>query len=199
MKLPVLGLTVLLIVTPLAGCTYNQTGGEPLPSMTFTHVEPFMLNVGSIKIVNKYERGQSTDASGEMPTPPDLALRRYVQNRLRAAGAPDKTLYFVIEDAYVSKTVIEPSNKFVRWTGVNDSDKYDMNVVVRMYSQNVNGRQSDHSVMTFNRSITIPHHYSLAEKELEKLKFMEHFMQDVDTSVRNALNNQEWYLKESSD
>lgn len=180
----------ILALSVTAGCTTNVSGGEPVPQMRFDHVEPFMLTVGGVSVQDTH-RPAADDVADELPTPPALALRRYAENRLKGTGYSD-TMYFVIEEAHVTKNTEKPDGKVMKWMGLNDSDKYSMAVVLRLYTQDVNGRQSNHAVLNFNRTATIPHHYSLAEKELEKLKFMEMFMQDVDNAVENTIRNHGW-------
>ena len=180
----------ILALAAAAGCTTNVSGGEAAPKMSFNYVEPLTLNVGS-KVIDDRHMPAANDASDDLPTPPSLALRRYAENRLKSLGGTD-TLYFVIEEANVTKVIEKPDGKVMQWVGVNDSDKYSMSVVVRLYMQDANGSQSNHSLLNFNRSVTIPHHYSLAEKELEKLKFMENFMKDVDDAVENTVRTRGW-------
>ncbi|HIF26917.1 MAG TPA: hypothetical protein EYG18_06290 [Micavibrio sp.] len=180
----------ILALSAAAGCTTNVSGGEAAPKMTFNYVEPLTLSVGS-KVIDDRHMPAADDASDDLPTPPSLALRRYAENRLKSAGGSD-TLYFVIEEANVTKVTEQPEGKVMKWVGVNNSDKYSMSVVVRLYMQDANGSQSNHSLLNFNRSVTIPHHYTLAEKELEKLKFMENFMKDVDGAVENTVRTRGW-------
>ena len=179
-----------LLVSPFAvtGCSSTAgLHGKPLPDMTFEHVEPLPLKVATVEVINKYSPGgDEQDVSASLPTPPDIALRRYAERRLQnddVAGA----LKFVIEDAYVHHKEIVPEKGIMSWMKSEAKDIYNVVMKIRMYSLDAQGLQSDHSILTFRRSITIPQSYSLSEKEYEQFKFIEDMVAEVDGVVTSTL------------
>lgn len=174
----------------LAGCTSTTVGtqGKPVPDMTFAHVEPLLLKVSSIDIVNNYDPSEDAeDMSNALPTPPDIALRRYAESKFKADDFQD-TLKFVIEEVYTHVDEQPPVTGLMAWSKPSAKDTYKVVMKVRMYTQNDLGEQSEHSILTFKRSIAIPHSYSVAEREFEQYKFLETLMDDVDNVVTKTLH-----------
>lgn len=177
-----------LAISSLAGCSSTIEEGKPLPDLTFEHLAPLPVNVAVIEIVNRYTPGSDPrDQSSSFPTPPDVVLRRYAENRLQAAGA-EGILKFVIEDASIHHSLVQPAGKFTGWLGINRKDLYEIFMKIRLYGITPDGQESTHAILNMKRSIAIPQGYTLAEKEEEKFKFLEVLMKDVDKAVTTALH-----------
>lgn len=177
----------LLLV--LGACSSSSPEGKPLPDMTFKHVEPIIVRVSSVDIENRYDSAADLkDVSSSFPVPPDIALRRYAENRIKAAGFDEAgTLKFVIEDVHIYQSMVQPAGKFSGWLGVKRKDLYEVAMKIRLYIVADDGAEGIHSILNMRRSIAIPQSYSLAEKEQEKFKFLEMLMSDVDEAVIKTL------------
>ena len=189
-KSGMLGCFVLLCgLMFLGACTSTVPEGKPLPELTFVHMGSFPVNVARIDVENLYDAGSDPkDMSSSFPSPPDITLRRYAESRLQAVGA-EGTLKFVIEEASVHHSLVQPAGKFTTWMGVHRKDLYEVFMKIRMYEVAADGQEGTHSILNMKRSIAIPQHYSVADKELEKFKFLETMMQDVDGAVTGALRD----------
>ncbi|MCB1557064.1 MAG: hypothetical protein KDJ15_07110 [Alphaproteobacteria bacterium] len=175
----------------LAGCSATpRPEGKPLPDMTFQHMPPFPVRVDQVEIVNRYDPDRDpADFSSRFPTPPDIALRRYAETRLQAAGEGG-TFFFVIEEAKVTETVLSPASPFLRWMGAAaDKDRYDVLMTLRLYQRFPDGAETPHAVLTFEKSLTIPRSRSLADREQEQFAFLELMMQDVDQVVTATIRD----------
>ena len=143
--------------------------------------ENSLSNLTAIDIENNYDPALDPhDVSSSFPAPPDIALRRYADHRLRATGDGQDTLKFVIEDSRIHRSLIQPAGKFTGWLGVKRKDLYEVAMKIRLYTVSPTGQEGTHSILNMRRSISIPHSYSVAEQEHEKSKFLEMLMQDVD-------------------
>ncbi len=181
-------LLILGSVLALGACSSSSPEGKPLPDMTFAHVEPFSVNVASIEIENRYDPAiDAQDVSSSFPTPPDIALRRYAENRIHPAGS-EGTLKFIIDDVNIHHSLVQPIGNFAGWLGVKRKDLYEVSMKIRLYTVSNDGAQSVHSILNMRRSIAIPQGYSLAEKEQEKFLFLESLMKDVDETVVRTLS-----------
>ncbi len=181
-------LSLFFLLLTLSACTsFSRHSGMPLPELTFAHIEFLPVNVGSIKIENEYDPALNVgDVSSSFPTPPDIALRRYIENRLEPAGETG-VLHFVIEDAQVTQHVLEQDGILGKWLQAGERDSYEVSIRVRLYTDFAAGHQSSQSVLTLRRTLTIPDALSLAEREFEQLSFLELLMEDVGQAVTQVL------------
>ena len=164
----------------LTGCTSTIPEGKPMPELTFEHMAPFPVNVAKIDVENQYDPASDPqDVSSSFPSPPDIMLRRYAENRLQPVGQQG-TLKFVIEDSHIHHSLVQPAGKFTGWLGIDRKDLYEVVMRLRMFEITADGHERTNAVLNLRRSISIPQRYSVAEKDIEKFKFLEMLMQDVD-------------------
>src|SRR3989338_4130263 len=101
---------VLLITVSLIGlsaCSSTpSTQSKPLPELSFTNVTPYHVDAAKVEIENKYVPGSDPkDISSTFAVSPDVAVRRYAENRLQPGGTQG-ALKLIIEDARVYLTEI---------------------------------------------------------------------------------------------
>lgn len=181
-------LCFLCLAVVEAGCTFSSSvEGKPLPNLTFEHIAPLQVNVRDIEIINLYDpKKDSKDISSTFPTPPDIAVKRYAENRLQANGKRG-ALKFIIEDSYIHHRYIESEGIVSKWLKLEGKDRYDVTMDIRFYIEYPDGRQSPHSVLKTERYISIPESVSIAEREFEQLGFIERLTEDIDQVVTNGL------------
>lgn len=183
---------VVLSLSPLTACT--MTGGddlEPLPSLTAQFAQPYFVDAASVSVETKYDpMANPKDVSSTFPTPPDLALKRYAETRLRPAGGQG-VLHFVIEDASVFKEDLELSNEIARWINVDNRDRYTAIVKIGLFrdaaSYGAPGAMG--TQLKAERSLTIPDGVSLDERDRYLQDFMARMLTDIDQAVTEALLN----------
>lgn len=182
--------TLFLAGLMISGCTTKTAPRTAaLPALTFAHLDPVPVDVTEIDIENLYNPASNPDDVSEtFPTPPDIALRRYAEQRLTVSEKMPGTLKFVIEDARVHHNFIKPENGIVRWTGFADKDRYEVVMKIRLYTVMPSGQDSPHSILNMRKAITIPQSYSLAEKEEAQFEFLRSMMDDVDKAVISTLS-----------
>jgi hypothetical protein len=162
--------------------------GKPVPEMTFAHVSPLYLDVYDIEVENQYDPDRDPDdISSSFPTPPDIALKRYADTRLKASGSGGDILKFVIEDARVKHNYIQPEGRLSYWTKSGGKDHYNVQMRLRIYKIHSDGSESNQSVLKLERAISIPDTFNLSEREMEQLKFLEMLMDDVDEAVTSVI------------
>lgn len=171
-----------------AGCTFSSSiEGKPLPDLTFEHIAPLPVNVQDIEIVNSYDPAKdSKDISSTFPTPPDIAMERYAENRLKAKGQGG-TLRFIIENSYIHRRYIEADSVVSKWMRLDGKDRYDVTMDITLYVIYPDGRRGPRSVLKMERYISIPESVSLAERELEQLRFIELLAEDIDRAITQSL------------
>lgn len=181
--------TVFVAVAGLQGCTTSVPA--PLPTLTFEHMGTFPVDVASVEIENRYDRGSDPqDVSAALPASLDKALDDYARARLRPAGQGG-VLRFIVENASVHHQVVEPSDKLLDWTGMARKDFYEVEVKIGMEVSSADGwKGGSRSSVNIRRNIAIPQSGTVAQKDREKFDFLENLMADVDQAVTSALKDQ---------
>lgn len=174
----------------LSGCTTKTSvSAIALPELTFSHYPIQYFNVNQVEVINAYELGElAGDVSTQFPVAPDIAIRRYAENRLKsteAATTAASSLVVKIEDASVMHSATAAQGMVNEWLGVDEKDIYNANIVLRIYSVDQVGNQSDQSVLTLKREMSIPASHSIAERELEQFKLIELLVDDVHQLLTN--------------
>lgn len=177
-----------LLLAP--SCAQDTSRGKPLPPLSFNNLTPLYVEAGQIEVVMEYDQNRDPqDVAQSLPTPPVTALRDYAHNRLRA-GAYEGVLRFVIEDAAVRTSLVPPESRMLDMIKMGASDQYDANVRVRLFRVSPDGRESSHGIIRLQRFVTIPQHYSLAQREQELQNFVAEIMAELDRSVSTTLREQ---------
>lgn len=177
----------------MTACTSTPVSTKsPQQELSFTNVPPYHVNAARVEVETRYTAGADPkDVASSWAVSPDVAVRRYAENRLQPSDMPGQTgsLKFVIEDARVYKTLIQPDNKVVNWVGAGNQDQYEMFLKLALYYTDDMGMQTGRKgELSFNRTLTMPASVSLAEREKRQLQFLEQLMKDVDTGVAKALS-----------
>lgn len=183
----VLLLTVSLL--SVSACTSTPvSNSKPQQELSFTNISPYHVEAARVEVENKYVPGaDAKDISSTFPVSPDIALRRYAENRLQAGGTTG-ALKFIIDDARVYQTMIKPDNSVVNWMGAGNQDQYEVFLKVSLYyTDDVGMQEGRKGALNFNRTLTMPSSVSLAEREQRQLQFLEQLMKDVDVAVSKAL------------
>ncbi len=172
-----------------AGCSsQSETAGKPLPVMTFQHITPLDLNVESVFVESRYHHNpNSDDISASFPAAPDVLLRRYAESRLGPAGTSG-SLKVIIEDASVRKRMIDPQNDFFRLLKMDRKEEYTIHAVLRLVKFDDLGIEEKGSILTVERTLTVPESLSLADLEHRQMEALEAMMDDVDGAVRKSLH-----------
>ncbi len=184
--------SILLVTASLLCVTAcSSTPGAAVkaqPELSFTNISPYHVEASRVEVENKYVPGADPkDISSTFPVSPDIALRRYAENRLQPGGVQG-ALKFIIEDARVYQTQIKPDNKVVNWMGAGNQDQYEVFLKLNLfYTDELGMQQGRQGVLNFNRTLTMPSSVSLAEREVRQLQFLDQLMKDVDVAVSKAL------------
>jgi hypothetical protein len=84
----------------LAGCE-TPTLVPAYPEITWTHVAPLVFDAGRIEIIDKYRSPlKHPNVEYEFPIVPEVSIKRWISDRIRAAGGP-RTVRITIKNASV--------------------------------------------------------------------------------------------------
>lgn len=191
---------LFLTVCGVSACsTAIPADTRPQQELSFTQITPYHVQAARIDIESTYVPGSDPkDVASDFPVAPDVAVRRYAENRLQVAGTSGG-LKFIIEDARIHYNQIEQENKIVNWMGAGKQDQYELFMRLNIYYTNDVGLQEGRQgTFNFNRTLTMPSSVSMAEREERQLMFMEQLMKDVDVAVTKALTEKFSMLDDNS-
>lgn len=183
---------VVACLSPLAACTMTTSSDiKPLPSLTENYAQAYYVNTANVSVETKYDPlANPKDVSSTFPTPPDVALKRYAETRLKAAGGQG-ALHFVVEDASVFREGMQSPNEMARWIGADNKERYTAVVSVGLYRDNMayNTPGAAGTRLKLERTLTIPAGVSLDERDRHLQSFMAQILADLDRSVIAALKD----------
>ena len=166
----------------------NET--QPLPSLTEQFSQPLYVNVAYINVETQYDPlANANDVSSTFPTPPDIALKRYAETRLKAAGGTG-TLRFIIQDASVYREYKESDVEMARWLRIDDKEKYTAVIRIGLYRE-TDGYTPPGAAgaeLRAERTMTIPEGWSLDQRDRRIQEYMAQLLSDVDAAVQENIN-----------
>lgn len=182
--------TASLAFLSLSACAASpETVSGPLPQLTFQNLQPLSIPVEKISLTNSYDPALTpNNKATSFPTPPDVALRRYFENRYDAKGKEsDGTLEIVIEDASIKHRIIKSDNPVGALFGVGEAEEYDLDVVLTIRHISVAGNELAKSVVTYDKLKSYPTNMSLAELESELTVFIQEAIAGIDVPIQENM------------
>lgn len=176
----------------LAGCSTPQNvEGEPVPTLTFTNYEPYVLSVGSVSVVDAVgSEDYSNDRSSYFPISPMKALQNYLGQRF-VAGDPDagNMLTISIMDASLPYTLNKSENVILSTLSLDQKEEYTLNYVVKIDLQAFSGKSMVASVIRYRKSREFDRSLSLVELERGYMAFVEESIAELDASIIKSLRD----------
>jgi len=157
---------VVLIAGLLAlGACDTPPKRSTFPELTFQYLPPIRLDVARIEVVEAYAPSDD-DARVErqFPTPPGVAAAHWGRDRLQAAG-PDGVARFTVLEASVTQVALPRSTGLTGVVTIDQSDRYDAVLKVRLELVNRNGEQTGTIGAEARESATAAEDLSLNDRE----------------------------------
>lgn len=111
-----------VVVLALASCA--APAPERPPEMTFAHLPPIELHVGSVEAVSVYQNSDNPpNVEGQLQTPPNEMMLRWARDRLRAIGGGGVARFSVLsapiteeplptQQGFVGAFTVEPAYRY---------------------------------------------------------------------------------------
>ncbi len=183
----------LTSIISLQGCAFERdNAGAPLAQITYEHVDPIILNVGSYNVIDQssVELDIMIDNNGFSPNPL-RSTKDYFESRFIASDTGATRLDVFIRDVEISHSRFYDDTPLSALFGSND--QYDIVVTVRLKTQNGIGNISSMDFVA-KRSVIIPSHFAVIEREAAQQKAMDHLIRDIDVTVKNSFKNDLYLL-----
>ncbi len=173
---PLLGSALLL----LAGCA----GAPPaagIAEITFTHLPPITLDVAAIEFVEDFVPSlDPPHVEGELPVSPAAAARRWVTDRLVAAGTT-RVARVVLVDAPATEQVLTTDSGISGLLTNQQAKRYDVGIAMRLEIVDAATRfVAGYATARASQSTTIPEDATLDERDAALFRLVETMMAEFD-------------------
>lgn len=170
----------------LGACTATPVDHHVVtPQLTYEHVKPISVDISSIDFLTDTQRGaQPWDISNDMPTPPDVAMRRYLEQRYEAVGA-NGTLKIELKKADIHHESVPQDNPFMRYISFANEQEYTFEIIVDLATKYLSGKPDRTTSLRFVRVEKIAPQATLAYREARLQRVLEEIIRDIDTALIN--------------
>jgi hypothetical protein len=177
--------TSLLAISLLAACSTEKA--QPLPELTFAHQPPLKLNVASLDVVSSYKAPMKPPhVEHEFPTPPEVALKRWAEDRLRAMGRSESARYTVI-NAAVTEEPLATTQGILGAFKNEPSVRYTATVEAQLEIFDDTGRRVQLVSASATRSRSLVEGAKPEERERLWFDLTEALMKDFDKEMEKAI------------
>jgi hypothetical protein len=181
-------LVVLLLAGPLAACETPPTR-EPFPKLTYTYLTPYRLAVSDIQIVDAYRPPNAPPyVEQNFPASPAGTAAQWGRDRLKAVGGNARAVYTVLRGAVI-ETYLKPENSggMLSDFTVQQSERYDLNIVVRLQIVEPSGRVVATVDGAATRSRTVAENATLNDRERVWFEMTEQAMKDLNNQLEKTI------------
>lgn len=188
-KIPLtLAMSALLLSSACASTVQRDV--SPVAELTFAHMQMVPINVSKINYDSYVRRGAATwDVADDLPTPPDVAMQRYLKKRFRSIGT-DGILNVNLKTAQITSTEVPNENKILSYVPLANVEEYKFEIIVELESTYQTAKPNATNTMRFVRKSRIPVDSTIAYREARLQRTLEELMVDVDEALLNVLSNQ---------
>lgn len=175
----------------LGGCTATPTEPyTPLAQMTFEHLVAIPVQAGTLDIAIETQRGAKPwDIANELPTPPDIAVRRYLEERFEAKGG-NGTINVTLTKADVALKSVPQENFLLKHIPVVNNDEYTFEIIIDLASRYISGQPDRESTLRFVRQVEILPQVTPAFREAKLQRVLEEIIRDIDEAMIREFANE---------
>lgn len=184
-------LPLLLFVSILvSGCVpINKTRYEK-PDLNFSDQKPLFFAAKGLKVVSKYKSPmRAPNIEHLMPLPPEKAVRRWVEDRIRTVKGSGNRLRVEIRSAAVTEVALPKTSSFMGLFSGTEQVRLDARVSVALQVINRSGVVRGEATVASWNSHTIDKGTKLSERRVVWFNLVDDLMRDVDTKLENAAKN----------
>lgn len=179
----------LLIVFGLSVVGCEATVPSPaFPGLTFGHLGPIKLNVGSMEIVSTYKPPMSApNVEHLFPTTPADALNRWAADRLIATGGSAHAR-FVILDASVIETALKKQKGIKGAFTKDQSERYDAVLEATLEIFDDSETSKGFANARASRSVTVGEDATVNDRTKAWFRLNEALMRDINTELEKNIS-----------
>ena len=180
----------ILVLNACTATPVKDIAALPLPQLTFEQLKPIPVNVAKINITSQTMRGaKAWDIANTMTTPPDTAMRRYLDNRFKVNGR-----HGVLDIHLAKATVVQESapneNRLLSYIPLANNEDYTLEIVLDLKSSYLSGQPDSATQTRFIRRVRMPLNVTLAYRDAKLQRTLEELIRDIDEGLSLTLSNQ---------
>ena len=172
-----------LLALALASCK-TPPDRQQFPEITFQHLQPFRLDVASVRIVDAYAADPANDIGDQFPESPEAVARQWGEDRLLAVGSQGEAIY-TITLAKATQTPLRRSTGMSAMTHKDQSDRYDLQITVNLELRA--GGKSGAVTAQAARSQTVREDMTLNQREGVLFKLLDVTMRDINGQMEKVI------------
>ena len=183
-----LGASLLIVFgMSLAGCE-SAVPRPDFPNLTFGHLGPIKLNVGSIEIVSSYKSPMSApNVEHLFPTTPSDALNQWAVDRLIANGSKSRGR-FVILDASVIETALKKEKGLKGVFTKDQSERYDAVLEATLEIFDDSNTSKGFANVRTSRSVTVREDVTVNDRAQVWFNLNETLMRDINSELEKKIS-----------
>ncbi|MGD9537283.1 MAG: hypothetical protein AB7P52_05985 [Alphaproteobacteria bacterium] len=176
----------LVLVAALIGCSTTVTR-PVIPTLSYSHLPPLELSVARVDLVEAYRSPlQDPNVEHTFPTPPALAFKRWVSDRLRPVGQ-DGSLRVTIEDASARRAPLPRTEGVEALFTTDQVERIDATVNVLLETLDNGGNVTSTVTARAQRTRTIPEGLTLNERDQIYQEITEALINDLNTTLEQNI------------
>ena len=180
------GSALLAAVAIAAGCDVSPPNPPQRAPLSFAGHPPLVFDLGRIEVVESPAVPDPSDVDHLLPTPPAVAVRLWVEDRLRASGSAG-LLRVTVEEASARITPLATNTDFEGLLTREQSEQFDARLRVTIEALDGSGTVRGSATVDTARSRTLPEGLTLAERELIYDDIVEALLNDYNASLEQAI------------
>lgn len=180
-------LFLLTFILLLGACSSSSHPvGKPLPSLSYTHLNPYSPYGGAVELRQSAVINERTRAIiQDFVMAPDALINRYAQSRFVTSSLPTRSVFDIVKLSIMKKT--DADNLMGILSGAA-ADYYTLDLAINIYPVR-GGQMTQPYTIKIKRELLIPDQASLAEKEIRQFEFLERIVSDVDKTITTFIPN----------
>ncbi len=176
----------VLSAVMVAGCETTVSRPET-KGVSFANLPPLVFNLAQIEIVERYVAPLRAPHVGHLfPTPPMVALKIWVQDRLHAAGTSG-VLRVTIGEASATMSPLETNTDIEGLFTREQAERLDARLLVTIEVVDAAGAVRGHATADARRSRTLPEGITLNERERIYEEITEALLNDYNASQEQGI------------
>jgi hypothetical protein len=172
-----------LLALVLASCN-TPPERQQFPEITFQHLQPFRLDVATVRIVDGYQADPANDIGNQFPEAPAAVARQWGQDRLLAIGQQGEAIY-TITLAKATQAPLKRATGITGMTHKEQSDRYDLAITVNLEVRS--GGKSGAVTAQAVRSQTVREDLTLNQREGVLFTLLDVTMKDVNAQMEKLI------------
>jgi len=176
----------LIMIVAIAGC--STTVSRPvIPTLSYSHLPPLEVSVAQVDFVDNY-RSPLKDPNVEhtFPTPPALAFKRWVSDRVKAVGQND-TLRITVENASALREPLPRTEGIEALFTTDQIERIDATLDVLLEIVDNGGFVKTTVTARAQRSRTIPEGLTLNERDQAYQEITEALINDLNATIEQNM------------